>query len=67
MLNTYPKYKAAIEAVEAALKLDDDNAVDQAVKMLFAAQDAEMLSEGCSDIDDSPCCLTARSKKKQII
>lgn len=46
----YPKYKAAIEAVEAALRLDDDNAVDKAVKMLFAAQDAEM-SEDCSDID----------------
>lgn len=46
----YPQYAAAVDAVMAAIKQDDDKAVEEAIQQLYKAQDAEM-SSGASDYE----------------
>jgi len=49
-MTPYPLYKSALDALEEALKREDGDAIEQAVKQLFAAQDAEM-AQGSSDVE----------------
>lgn len=49
-MTPYPLYKSALDALEEALKREDGDAIEQAFKQLFAAQDAEM-AQGSSDVE----------------
>lgn len=46
----YPQFAAAVDAVMAAIKQDDDKAVEEAIQQLYKAPDAEM-SSGASDYE----------------
>lgn len=46
----YPQFAAAVDAVMAAIRQDDDKAIEEAIQQLYKAQDAEM-SSGVSDFE----------------